>query len=169
MTNRKAIGALLLIFLFLAGAAGGAGGQEDRAQLLARQKQLTAKIEKLTREQDFLLFQKTMCASDSKYLLINAASKTGQLKYRNRVLKDFRFASSAGAGRLKQGMVRVTRKIEESKKRDALLFGDSLVLLGAQAPKEPLARGVPRIRLSKKDFLSVFYAVEIGSLAYVLR
>jgi hypothetical protein len=160
----------LLFALTLTGAVGAAQGSDEREKLLERQKKLSAGIETLKREQDYLLFQKTMYASDSKYLIINITAKTGQLKYKNRVLKDFHFTLVSGrAGRLAPGAIMLTKKIEGPKERNALIFGKSLILQGKHAPKTPLEAGIPHFSLSKKDSLSVFYAIEVGAKAYVIR
>ena len=150
------------------GAENGEQGTDEQAKLLEQQKQLNARIETLTQEQDYLLFQKTMYASDSKYLVLNVKARTGQLRYKNRILKDFHFAKAGKARMLKRGMVTLTKKIEEPKKRKLLIFGTSLVLQGKQVPATQIQAGVPRFSLSKKDLLSVFYAVEVGAKAYIM-
>lgn len=155
--------------LFLMGADNGERGTDEKAKLLEQQKQLNARIETLKREQDYLLFQKTMYASDSKYVVVNITARTGQLKYKNRILKDFHFASAGRIGKLKRGAVTLTKKIEGTKGRRSLVFGRSLVLLGKRGTAAPLEAGIPRIYLSKKDFLSIFYSVEKGSLLYIIR
>lgn len=159
---------LLLASLFLMGADNGVRGTDDRAKLLEQQKQLNTKIERLKREQDYLLFQKMMYVSDSKYLVVNIRARTGQLMYKNRILKDFHFTSAGHVRRLKQGALTLTRKIEKPKKRNLLIFGTSLVLQGKRIPAIRLQAGIPRFSLSKKDFLSVFYAVEAGAKAYLI-
>jgi hypothetical protein len=167
--NYQRVLLFLAASLFLMGADNGEQGTDERAKLLEQQKQLNARIETLKQEQDYLLFQKTMYASDSKYLVINIAARTGQLKYKNRILKDFHFASAGRVGMLKQGMVTLTKKIEGTKGRHSLVFGRSLVLLGKRGPAAPLKAGIPRIYLSKKDFLSIFYSVENGAMLYLIR
>jgi hypothetical protein len=159
---------LLVASLFLMGADKGARGTDDQANLLEQQKRLNTKIERLKLEQDYLLFQKMMCASDSRYLVINVRARTGQLKYKNRILRDFHFTSAGHVRMLKQGALTLTRKIEKPKKRNLLIFGTSLVLQGKRIPAIKLQAGIPRFSLSKKDFLSVFYAVEAGAKAYLI-
>jgi hypothetical protein len=165
---RKYLPAIFLIAasLLLTGADNGEQGP-DRAKLLEQQKLLNARIDTLKQEQDYLLFQKTMYASDSKYLVINIASRTGQLKYKNRILQDFHFTSRGKVGMLKRGALALTKKIEEPKK-NLLLFGTSLVLQGKRVPQIQLQAGIPRFTLSRKDLRSVFYAVEIGAKAYIM-
>jgi hypothetical protein len=166
----KYLSAIFLIAasLLLMGADNGEQGTEDRARLLERQKQLNSRIDTLKQEQDYLLFQKTMYASDSKYLVINITSRTGQLKYKNRILQDFHFTSTGKVGMLKRGELTLTNKIEEPKKGNLLLFGTSLVLQGKRVPKIQLQAGIPRFTLSRKDLKSVFYAVEAGAKAYIM-
>jgi hypothetical protein len=159
---------LLVASLFLMGADNRTRGTDNQAKLLEQQKRLNTKIERLKLEQDYLLFQKMMCASDSKYLVINVRARTGQLKYKNRILRDFHFTSAGHVRMLKQGALTLTRKIEKPKKRNLLIFGTSLVLQGRRIPAIKLQAGIPRFSLSKKDFLSVFYAVEAGAKAYLI-
>ncbi len=166
---RKYLSAIFLIAvsLLLMGADNGEQGVEERAKLLEQQKQLNARIDTLKQEQDYLLFQKMMCASDSKYLVINLASRTAQLKYKNRILKDLHFTSKGKVGMLKRGELTLTKKIEERKAGNLLIFGTSFVLQGKRVPKTELPAGIPRFTLSRKDFKSVFYAVEVGAKAYL--
>ncbi|HEY6010457.1 MAG TPA: hypothetical protein VIX18_03220, partial [Nitrospirota bacterium] len=94
--NNRTIGLIIcLLALFLAGADN-SGGQaaDERTQLRHQRDALRKRVESLRNEQDFLLFQNEMYASDSKYLVINVPAKTGRLMYRNRVLKDFRFGTA---------------------------------------------------------------------------
>jgi len=154
--------------LFLMGADSGEQGTDEQAKLLERQKQLNARIEALKQEQDYLLFQNTMYASDSKYLVINITARTGQLKYKNRILKDFRFTSAGRVSMLKQGAAMLTKKIDGTKKR-SLIFGSSFVLLDKRASAASFEAGIPLIYLSKKDFLSIFYSVENGARSYIIR
>jgi hypothetical protein len=162
----------LLLSLFLMGAANAAENGVDRGTLLEQQKQLSVRIKSLKREQDYLIFQRTMYTSDSKYLILNISKKTGQLKYKNRVLKDFHFkrvSVSDRAHRLTRGALTLTQKIEGARKRKLLVFDKSLVLQGVRAPETKLEAGIPRYSLSKKEFRSVYFAVEQGAKLYILR
>ncbi len=162
----------LLLSLFLMGAANAAENGEERGTLLEQQKQLSVRIKTLKREQDYLVFQRAMYLSDSKYLILNISKKTGQLKYKNRVLKDFHFkrvSVSDRAHRLTRGALTLTQKIEGARQRKLLVFDKALVLQGVHAPEAKLEAGMPRYSLSKKDFRSVYYAVEAGAKAYILR
>jgi hypothetical protein len=163
---------VLVQFLFISLFLGNAGGEGtetgERQKLLEKQKSLNARIEMLRREQEYLLFQKSVYATDSKYLILRVARKTGQLKYKNRVLRDFRILSATkDARRLQQGEIMLTRKIDGARERYSLVFGRSLVL----HPKGAAAyRGgdIPGMSLPKKDFAALFYALENGARAYVL-
>jgi hypothetical protein len=151
------------------GADNGAQNGEERGKLLEQKKQLSVRIKKLKGEQDYLVFQRTMYASDSKYVIINISKKTGQLKYKNRVLKDFHFKRVSGlVSRPTRGALTLTQKIEGARHRKLLVFEKSLVLQGKEAPATKLEAGIPRFALSKKDFRSVYYAVEAGAKAYIL-
>ncbi len=168
----KIIWWILLLSLFLMGAANAAENGEDRGTLLEQQKQLSVRIKTLKREQDYLVFQRAMFLSDSKYLILNISKKTGQLKYKNRVLKDFHFkrvSVSDRAHRLTRGALTLTQKIEGARQRKLLVFDKALVLQGAFAPATKLDAGIPRFSLSKKDFRSVYFAVEQGAKLYILR
>jgi hypothetical protein len=143
---------------------------EERGKILEQQKQLSVRIKTLKRQQDYLVFQKTMYTSDSKYLIIHVSAKTGQLKYKNRVLKDFHFKRvSSGVSSLTRGALTLTQKIEGTRGRNMLVFGKSLVLQGKNAPANELEVTMPRFALSKKDFRSVYYAIEPGAKAYIMR
>ncbi len=168
VANLKTVCLFLLFTLFLAGATAAEQDGAGREELLERQKELQSRIAALQREQDFLLFQKAMFVSDSKYLLIDVKNKNGQLKYKNRILKDFNFASAVRVGALKQGPLTLTEKIEDDRGRHALLFGKSLLLMGKRAPSVRLEAGIPRIFLTKRDFRAIFYALETGAKAYVM-
>lgn len=168
MKSAVAFVSLLMSLLLVSVVSGQEGG--ERYKLLEQQKLLSERIETLKREQDFLLFQKTMYGLDSKYLLINMSAKTGQLKYKNRVLKDFRFVSGSprAAAKIKQGPIMLTRRIESARGRNALIFGKS-VILQARGALSPAGTDAPRLSLSKKDFMAIFYAVEDGARAYILQ
>jgi hypothetical protein len=168
--NNRMMSLVLLFVLCLCGAAG-AVQPDERQQLLEQERVLRDQEAKLKREQDFLLFQKTMYAADSKYLVLNLSEKTGRLKYKNRVLKKFHFTATKrfSAGTLQPGMLILTKKMEIEKGSHALLFGKSLAVRerGDTAPGKKLNASV--VFLTKKDMLSVFFAMEEGASAYVVR
>jgi hypothetical protein len=156
----------VLILLCVWGAASAGQEKEERRTLLKQQKLLSSRIIELRKEQDFLLFQKTLYTSDSKYLIINLSKGTGQLRYKNRVLKDFRF-SSRNTRRTRQGMVTLSTKIGTAKEPKQLVFGITLVLLpkGSPSPGDK----TPALFLGKRDFRAVFFALENAARAYLLR
>lgn len=162
---------LVLSFLFLSADAGGQEATDERDALNTLQQSLLARIDVLSSEQNFLLFQKEMYASDSKYLLLNVTAKTGQLKYKNRVLKNFRFLMSGNVSvkKVRNGMLVLAKKLEGKNGRNALIFGDSLILQWKNTTIFPLEKNIPVFSLTKPDMLSVFYAVETGARAYVIR
>jgi hypothetical protein len=171
----KAACLLLVLSLFVVGSDGNGQEQGERDELLEQQKVLKEKIETLRREQDFLLFEKALYATDSKYLIINLGAKKGQLKYKNRVLKDFRFTASANIAKdaLKTGALTgeltLTKKIENPGQRRVLLFGKSLAIQWLRPARSSYTANIPRLSLSKRDFQSIFYAVEEGAKAYIVR
>jgi len=161
---------LLLLSLFLAGMNGNVPEPDEREELLRQRDALNKKIEMLRREQDFLLFEKELYAANSKYLIINLSSKAGQLKYKNRVLKDFRFKVSSNlAGSIKRGALTLTKKKEDPRQRHVLIFGKSLIMQWKRPARSSYEANVPRLSLSKKDLQSIFYAVEEGAKAYIMR
>ena len=167
----KTIWLLLFFSMFLMGADNGDQRGEERGKLLEQQKHLSARVKTLKREQDYLLFQSTMYASDSKYLVLNIFRKSGQLKYKNRILKNFHFERVSVSGRinkLTRGALTLTQKIEGDRKRKLLVFDNALVMQGVHAPATRLESGIPRFSLSKKDFRSVYYALEPGAKVYIM-
>ncbi len=154
--------------LLLTAAAFAATDDQDRdarTLLLEQQRRLNSRIEELKREQDELLFLKTISATDSKYLILKLSAGTGQLRYKNRILKEFRFQTGNGS-RPGQGAAVLTKKRDEPKSKRALVFGASLII----APKKSTAgsAGILRLSLLKKDFQSVFYSLEEGARVYIL-
>jgi len=161
--------ALLFLPLNLARAEGDAREPAaERTRLDARRQELEARALKLSQERDFLLFEKEFAVIDSKYLVLDPVSGRGQLKYRARVLLDFSFAAASKKERqaLPPGPLSVTKKREDAKKRLELVFGPLLVLSSKDAAtQDPAAM---RIVLSGKEIRSVFFALEKGSMAYIL-
>ena len=153
------------------GAGKGEPVRDERAALRNERRALQQRTEKLRREQDYLLFQKTMYENDSKYLVLDVRKKTGHLKYKNRVLKDFRFQTSKNfpVRSLKPGMLTLTEKTEGKKDRHALIFGKSFTVRWKLSTVPKQHANVPALTLSRKDLLSVYFAVENGALAYVVR
>ncbi len=159
---------MLFVLLLLTGFTIGGGSDDERSSLLQQEKELKVRIETLMRDQEYLRFQKVMQALDSKYLLLDFKGEIGQLRYKNRILKHFSFKTGKPAVR-QEGIITVTERVEGIKGRHAIVFGSSLILHGKRTPSEKLDPAIPRISLAQKDFLSVYYALEKGSQAYILR
>jgi hypothetical protein len=167
----KTVCLLLLLSLFFMGMDGYGQEQDEHDELLEQQNALKEKIKTLRHEQDFLLFEKALYATDSKYLIINLAAMKGQLKYKNRVLKGFRFTSSANLAKdaFESGALTLTKKRENAGQRHVLLFGKSLVIQWKRPARAPYAANIPSLSLSKRDLQSIFYALEEGAKAYIVR
>jgi hypothetical protein len=153
------------------GADAGGPDTAERAALMDQKRTLRARIVVLNREQDLLLFRKLMYSADSKYLMIDTRSRTAQLKYKNRVLKDFRFQASKNfpGKALRSGRLVMTRKVEGKKDRHALVFGNSLIIQWKRSSVPPQEAGIPFIKLTRKELLSIYHAVEAGAQAYIVR
>jgi len=158
----------LMLSVFLTGMDG--SGTRDAGQdgLAARRQELQVRIETLRSEQDLLLFQKQMSVMDSKYLVLDLAGGHGQMKYRSRVFLDFTFApfSRDTIRTIPAGSQVLTRKIEEGG-RFALVFGPALVLRAKNSPAK--VPGAPPVIVQQKEMRSIFFALEAGSIAYILR
>jgi hypothetical protein len=162
---------IVLCSLVFMGADGGDRVREERAQLEAKTSSLQKKIAILKSEEGFLLFQKAMYSADSKYLIMNITKRTAQLKYKNRVLQDFHFKmpKKIRDRMLPAGMLVLTKKEKGKNDQDSLIFGSSLVLQWKRTAPSKQEVGIPVILFPKKEMLSVFYAVEEGSLVYLVR
>ena len=150
------------------GADGAGDPENDRALLIEQSRQLTTRIEALKVEQDFLIFQKECYSMDSKYLVLDVGAGTGQLKYKNRILKTFGLSKSSrvriGAP---SGRLQLTEKTDGPGNRYGLVFGKALIMEPKGAPFLNRGKQTFHILLGKKDFMSVYYALEKGALAYV--
>jgi hypothetical protein len=167
---RKLLWMIVLSSFLLGANAGAAQEQDERAALQKQQQALQEQVATLKREQDFLLFRKAMYASDSKYLVLNSSGKTGQLMYKNRVLKDFRFIPSRNfPNAVQPGMLVLTKKSEGKTDRHALIFGTALIIQWKRAVVPKKEARIPCIALTKKEMLSLFSAIEEGATAYIVR
>lgn len=170
MRSIDLISRLLALVLLLGPGAAQAHADDaaSRRDLLRKEQELERRIADLKREQDLLLFRRTMQQSDSKYLLLDLAAGTGKLKYRNRVLRSFPLTKAGGPkGHLPQGPVRLTEKRDQHGKKRLLLFGTGLVLQG----KGRVGHQEPgrRYALGAKDLAALTYAIEVGAQAYIVR
>ena len=170
--NSKMIWPFLLLALFLPGVDGVAQEADELQRLSEQQKQLAHRIGELKQEQEFYLFKREFYTSDSKYLLFDFSKGMCRLKYRNRILKDISFSvSPKGVGRVNApGIVILTKKRGLSGKKQALVFGAAFIVQSTRKEKPlPDERQVPRIILSRRDMRSLFYALEEGAKAYIVR
>ncbi len=170
----KSIWLLPFLFLLFSGTDGNAQEADERRQLEEQQKDLGAKIESLKREQDFLLFRKEFYSSDSKYLILHIPAGKGELRYKNRLLKSFSLTPSSKARfhAVPVGPATVTKKVEGRGKRHEIMFGTSFIMQVKPKDTMPSLKdraAPPRLSVSKKDVQSLFYAVEAGSKAYVVK
>ena len=161
----------LLASAFLLSADAGAQERDERAALLKQQRTLSRKVAGLKQEQNFLLFQKEMDSSDSKYLVLSSAKQNGQLKYKNRVLKDFPFtpAKNYRKGLVRQGAITLRKKTDDNSGHYVLQFDRSLILSAESTTIPKRQTGVPAFFLDEKDLLSIYSAIEPGARAYLLR
>ncbi len=166
-------GSVLVLFaaVFLAGADAGDPGQGELDVLQNQQASLRTQIEALKQEQDYLLFRRAMYQTDSKYLVMDIAARSGRLMYKNRVLKEFAFRlpKNFRKNSLRPGMMLLTKKLEDKKERRTLVFGSSFLLHGKGAAAPTLPQDAARISVTKKDLSSLYYALEEGAAAYLER
>ncbi len=105
---------------------------------------------------------------DSRYVVLDLTRGRGQLKYRSRVFLDFTFKPlpKSVIRTVPRGVRSLTKKIEGDD-RFALVFGPTFVLRtkNAAAP----SRGVPQLIVPPREMRSIFFALEEGSIAYILR
>jgi hypothetical protein len=161
--------AILASVLFM-GVDSGGNEADGREVLLQEKRALLAKIASLTDEQAFLQFQKEMYRTDSRYLVLHLSAGTGQLKYKNRILKEFQFTfpKQSDSRHLHRGMLAVTKKTEGNNDRHALMLGSAFVLQWKRASMPSQAASIPAFSLSKKDMASLFFALDVGSPAYLV-
>ncbi len=164
---------LLILFsaVFLMGAEAGDLGQGELDALRSQQSALRTRIEALKHEQDYLLFRRAMYQTDSKYLVMDIAARSGRLMYKNRVLKEFTFhlPKNFRSGSLPSGMVQLTKKSEDKKERRTLVFGTSFLLHGRGTDAPRSSAVAADISVTKKDLASIYYALEEGATAYLER
>ena len=147
--------------------------QDELQTLLFRQQQLTDKIRMLEKEQNLLQFQRSCASLDSKYLLIDYAAGKGTLRYRNRILRDFSFVKPDHPRKRKipQGLMKLSQKTDGTKRKRRLFFGESLVMQAASSGSTAggTSTTIPVVRLKTKDFSAIFFAIENGTMAYLIN
>ncbi len=158
---------LLVLSVFLMGMDGTGMDAAGQDGLAARQRELQSRIETLRSEQDLLLFQKHVSTLDSRYVVLDLTRGRGQLKYRSRVFLDFTFKPlpKRVIRTVPRGVRVLTGKIEGPDGRFALLFGQTFAL----RTKRTAGRGAPQVIVPQKEMRSIFFALEEGSIAYILR
>ena len=162
---------ILPLAILLMGMDSAAPEADERTRFLEREEQLTAKIDSLRREQEFLLFQKALTGSDSKYLVLDLAAGKGKLLYRNRTLRTFDAAIPASLRKeLHEGRYVVTSRSEGTPKERTLVFQDAFALRGkgfkgAQAGEKRL----PVMTLARRDMAAIVYSLDIGSMIYIRK
>ena len=169
-TEHSTIPVILLIVLsvFLLAMQGQSPEDIERQRLVEQQAKLSERIASLNHEQEFLLMQKAFYASDSKYILLDLPSRTGVLKYRNRVLRTFVFSTTAGKRPFPRNTIlKMTAKTDGNARKRMLLFGEDLVIQSKRssvsAGKE---RAVPRVLIGSKDLAALYFAVEQGAMLH---
>lgn len=170
---RSASRLLAVLFFLLMGAPDEtAQGQEsgelgEYETLLARRHQLEEKLAVLKRERDFLLFQRVLERSDSKYLILDLREGKGTLKYRHRVLRNFDLSRAGDSSRdLNEGMITLTEKRDRYGRRKMIVFGDELIL--QEKSRNPPPGTMPMYALGSKDLAALFYAMDVGAKAFIL-
>ena len=166
---------MILLSFLLMGMDSAPRQHEEKLQLEERQAQLAARIEILKKEQEFLLFQRTLAAADSKFLILDLRAGKGMLKYRGRILRNFNFppVKNPLTPSIPSGPVTLTGKLDGSPGKRQLVFTDPLLImqskhLSANNNKGKSKTGL-RIALATKDLSAIFFALEIGSQAYILN
>ena len=169
--NKKYGTMVILLALMLLGMDGKPREGDELRQLEARQSQLTARIKMLKQEQDFLLFQRSFAGADSKYLLIDLSTKTGTLKYRNRILRTFGFTLSASKSQKpRKGRYVLTGKTDGSPGKMSLVVQDSFIIHGKRySGKQKREKSLPALVVGRKDLAAIYYAVEQGTMLYIFR
>jgi len=165
--------AVILLSFLLMGMDGAPRESVDQRQLEERQTQLAARVETLKKEQAFLLFQRTLATADSKYLILDLRAGKGMLKYRGRTLRNFNFplAGKPLPAALSNGIISLTGKLDGSPGRRQLVFTDPLLTIQSKhvSPSKAKSKQGIHIALGTKDLSAIFYALEVGSLAYILN
>ncbi|NTW67318.1 MAG: hypothetical protein HGB21_13595, partial [Nitrospirae bacterium] len=167
--NKKNGTIVILLSLLLLGMDGKHREGDEWRQLEARQAQLAARIKVLKQEQDFLLFQRSFAGADSKYILIDLSTKTGTLKYRNRVLRTFGFTlSSSKSHKPRKGRYVLTGKTDGSPGKMSLVVQDAFIIHGKRySGRQKREKSLPAMVVGRKDLAAIYYAVEQGTMLYV--
>jgi len=150
------------------------GKESDEVRSLReRERRIRTRIGMLKKEQEFLLFQRTLAAADSKYLILDLRTGKGMLKYRGRILRNFDCAFSGKRlnAAIPKRIVTLTEKMDGSPRARQLVFNDTLVIIQSKQVSTGKTKSKQwlRILLRKKDLGAIFFALEKGSLAYIIN
>jgi hypothetical protein len=150
------------------------GQESDEARSLrVRERHVRTRIKALKKEQEFLLFQRTLATADSKYLILDLRTGKGMLKYRGRILRNFNclHAGKHFPPTLPKRIITLTGKMDGSPGRRQLVFSDPLVIIQSKYMSSGKAKSKEglHIMLGTKDLGAIFFALEKGSLAYILN
>jgi hypothetical protein len=161
---------LVILGVTLSSDCTAAAGTSERAQLATRKKQLESQIQTLKREHALLLFQKDMLDSDSKYLLLDMQKGAAQLRYKNRLLKEFSFKreKTRAYAAVEPGVLVLVKKEDGKQDRRYMQFGN-VVLRSKRSSRSRDEAGTIAVTLSQKNLGAVFYAMEPGAQAYIVR
>jgi hypothetical protein len=164
--------AMAVAGIVLGSSVFGQEGDEVRS-LRERERRVRTRIGMLKKEQELLLFQRTLAAADSKYLILDLRTGKGMLKYRGRILRNFDcpLAGKRLTGAVPKRIVTLTEKMDGSPRTRQLVFNDPLVIIQSKhisTGKAKSKQGL-RIVLGKKDLGAIFFALEKGSLAYIIN
>jgi len=167
--GEKGVLAVVLFSFLLMGMDGPAPVSDEQRQLGERQAQLAARVEALKEEQDFLLFQRSIAGSDSKYLLFDLTTGTGALKYRNRILRTFPFTLPASKQhQLRKGRHVLTGKTDGSPAKMSLVVQDSFIIHGKKySGRQTGGKKLPGLVVGGKDLAAMYYALEQGTMLYI--
>jgi hypothetical protein len=160
---------LIVLSFLLMGMDGPPRENDELRQLEEKRAQLTARIDALKKEQDFLLFQRSIAGSDSKYLLIDLSARTGTLKYRNRVLRTFGFTvSSPGHRQIRKGRHILASKSDGSAKKRELVVADAFLIRGkAHSGRSADGKSMASLIIGQKDLAALFFAVDQGTMLFI--
>jgi len=150
------------------------GQESDEARSLREQeRRVRTRIETLKKEQEYLLFQRTLAAADSKYLILDLRTGKGMLKYRGRILRNFNCALAGKhlPAALPKRIVTLTGKRDGSPGTRQLVFTDPLVIIQSKHVSTGKAKSKQglHVMLGTKDLSAIFFALEKGSLAYIIN
>lgn len=162
---------MALLALLLMGMDSAPEAADERERLENAQHQLVSRIEELKREQDFLLFQRSFAGSDSKYLILDLSAGTGTLKYRNRILRTFGVrVSSPDHRQIRKGRHVLASKTDGSARKRALIAQNGFIIHGqGYSGRSAGERGLPGLVIGRKDLAALFFAVDKGTMLFIIR